>query len=74
MPGERTTAVGSAFHQRTPGGREDGYMTFEQRELVAVPALAHRLIAAGLLLTSGVVDYDRLREVVPEVTDRARPR
>lgn len=49
-------------------------MTFEQRELVAVPALAHRLIAAGLLLTSGVVDYDRLREVVPEVTDRARPR
>lgn len=29
-------------------------------------ALAHRLIAAGLLLSSGVVDYDRLREVVRE--------
>src|SRR5829696_1655828 len=30
------------------------------------PALAHQLIAAGLLLTSGVVDYDRVGEVVAE--------
>ena len=31
------------------------------------PDDGHRLIAAGLLLTSGVVDYDRLGEVVREV-------
>ena len=33
-------------------------------------ALADRLIAAGLLLTSGEVDYDRLQKAVQEATAR----
>jgi hypothetical protein len=36
------------------------------------PDLANRLIAVGLLLTSGGVDYDRLGEVVREAVDRAQ--